>query len=77
MFRFEPWMFAAMEDEGIMDTRLGRINRVAKYLTEQNLDYIGMDEFRQACYALNLDHGYFDQEDLGKIEEKIRQLWER
>ena len=74
MFCFEPWMFAAMEDEGIMDTRLGRINRVAKYLTEQNLEYIGMDEFRQACYALNLDPDYFDQEDIEKIGQKIRSL---
>jgi hypothetical protein len=36
-----------------------------------------MDEFRQACYALNLDPAYFDQEDLGKIENRIRQLWEK
>jgi hypothetical protein len=75
MFRFEPWMFAAMEDEGIMDTRTGRINRVAKFLVEQGLAYIGMDEFRQACYALGLDPAYFDGEDLGKIEARIRYLW--
>lgn len=71
---FEPWMFAAMEDEGIMDTRTGRINRVAKFLAEQNLDSIGTEEFRDACYALNLDPYYFDREDLGKIENKIRDL---
>lgn len=71
---FEPWMFVAMEDEGILDTRTGRINRVARFLVEQELEQIGMEEFRQACYALNIDPGYFDQEDLGKIEYKIRQL---
>ena len=38
---FEPWMFAAMEDEGIMDTRTGRINKVAKFLAKQDLNIIG------------------------------------
>lgn len=71
---FEPWMFVAMEDEGILDTRTGRINRVARFLVEQELEQIGMEEFRQACDTLNIDPGYFDQEDLGKIEYKIRQL---
>ena len=75
--RFEPWMFVAMEDEGIMDTRTGRINRVAKFLVAQGLEQIGLEEFRQACYALDLDPGYFDQDDLKKIENKVRQLWER
>lgn len=74
---FEPWMFVAMEDEGILDTRTGRINRVARFLAEQELEQIGMEEFQQACYALHIDPGYFDQEDLGKIECKIRQLWGR
>ena len=41
---FEPWMFAAMEDEGIMDTRTGRINKIAKFLARQSLDYIGNAE---------------------------------
>ena len=75
--RFEPWMFVAMEDEGIMDTRTGRINRVAKFLVAQELEQIGIEEFRDACYALDLDPGYFDQDDLKKIENKVRQLWER
>ena len=74
---FEPWMFVAMEDEGILETRTGRINRVTRFLAEQKLEQIGMEEFRQACYALNIDPDYFDQEDLGKIECKIRQLWGR
>ena len=39
---FEPWMFAAMEDEGIMDTRTGRINKVAKFLARQKI-LIGRD----------------------------------
>ena len=72
MFRFEPWMFAAMEDEGIMDTRTGRINKVAKYLARQNLSYIGNGEFIQACHACGIDPYYFDQEDIDKIGRRIR-----
>ena len=45
---FEPWMFMAMEYEGILETRTGRINRVARFLAEQKLEQIGMEEFRQA-----------------------------
>lgn len=71
---FEPWMFVAMEDEGIMDTRTGRINKVAKFLARQNLNYIGNDEFIWACNAGGIDPYYFDQEDIEKIGQKIRSL---
>jgi len=71
---FEPWMFAAMEDEGRMDTRTGRINKVARFLAKQNLEYIGNAEFIQACHACGIDPYYFDQEDIQKIGEKIRNL---
>lgn len=71
---FEPWMFVAMEDEGIMDTRTGRINKIAKFLARQNLDYIGNVEFIQACHACGIDPYYFDQEDIEKIGQKIRSL---
>ena len=33
-FMFKPWMLAAMEDEGYMDTLDGLVNRVAKYLAK-------------------------------------------
>ena len=71
---FQPWMLAAMEDEGIMDTRTGRINKVAKFLARQNLNYIGNDEFIWACHACGIDPYYFDQEDIEKIGQKIRSL---
>ena len=71
---FEPWMFAAMEDEGIMDTRNGRINKIAKFLARQNLNYIGNDEFIWACNACGIDPYYFAQEDIEKIGQKIRSL---
>ena len=71
---FEPWMFAAMEDEGIMDTRTGRINKVAKFLANQDLDYIGNEEFISACNTCNVDLYSFDQEDIEKFGQKIRNL---
>ena len=67
-------MLAAMEDEGILDTRTGRINRVAKFLVDQHWNPIGMDEFHEACDALDLNPDYFDQEDLHAIERKIYRL---
>ena len=70
---FEPWMLAAMEDEGIIDTRTGRINKVAKFLAKQGLDYIGNEEFIDACHACGIDP-YFDQEDIQKIGKKIADL---
>ena len=41
---FEPWMLAAMEEEGYMDTSEGCINRVAKYLSQSSNDTIDEDE---------------------------------
>lgn len=71
---YEAWMLAAMEEYGHMDTRTGRINKVARFLVQQNLSYIGNEEFVQACYACNIDPNYFDQEDMEKIERKIYEL---
>ena len=48
---FKPWMLAAMEDEGYMDTSDGLINRVAKYLAKSSNDTIDTAEFRSACIA--------------------------
>lgn len=71
---FEPWMFAAMEDEGIIDTQTGRINKVAKFLARQNLDYIGNSEFIQACHSCGIDPYHFDKDDIQKIGQKIQNL---
>ena len=60
---FKPWMFAAMEDEGYMDTSDGLINRVAKYLAKSPNDTIDTEEFRSACIACNVDPDYFTQSD--------------
>jgi len=71
---FEPWMLAAMEDEGMIDTRTGRINKVAKFLAKQGLDHIGNEAFIGACHACGIDPYYFDQEDIQKIGKKIADL---
>ena len=47
----KPWMLAAMEEEGYMDTSDGLINRVAKYLAKSPNDTIDTAEFRSACIA--------------------------
>lgn len=73
--QFEPWMFAAMEEYGQMDTRTGRINKVARFLARENLEYIGNEEFIRACHACNVDPYGFDQEDIQKVERKLRELW--
>ena len=52
---FKPWVLAAMEDEGYMDTSDGLVNRVAKYLAKSPNDTIGTAEFRSACIACNVD----------------------
>ncbi len=68
---FEPWMLAAMEEEGYMHTSEGCINRVAKYLTNSPNDTIDTSEFRSACYACNVDPDSFTQSDLDKLQMKI------
>ena len=69
--RFEPWMLAAMEEEGYMDTSEGCINRVAKYLSKSPNDTIDTDEFRRACYACDVDTDSFTQSDLEKLQRKL------
>ena len=52
---FKPWMFAAMEEEGYMDTSDSLINRVAKYLAKSHNDTVNSSEFRGACVACGVD----------------------
>ena len=53
---FEPWMLAAMEDEGYMNTSHGLNMKVAKYLAENGSDDIRDDEFRDACVACGVHY---------------------
>ena len=72
---FEPWMLAAMEEEGYMDTSEGCINRVAKYLAKSPNDTINTAEFRRACYACDVDPDSFTQSDLEKLQRKLNKYW--
>ena len=74
MFEFEPWILAAMEDEGYTDTPEGNINRVAKYLANSPNDEIDTAEFRHACIACNVDPDSFTQRDLDKLQRKLNEL---
>ena len=64
---FKPWMLAAMEEEGIMDTNEGHIHRVAKYIKNSGYTNVGNDEFIEACRA-GVDPYSFDREDIREIE---------
>lgn len=68
---FEPWMLAAMEEVGYMDTKKGHINRVANYLSQSQNSEIGAEEFQQACQACHVAATSFTQEDMEKIAAKI------
>ena len=68
---FEPWMLAAMEEEGIMDTKEGHINRVAKYLKNTTTGDVSYSEFHSACKACNVNPDYFDQQDLDRLQDKL------
>ena len=71
---FEPWMLAAMEDEGYTDTSDGLINRVAKSLVASPNDTIETDEFRAACFNSGVDPDSFTQRDLDKLQRKLNRL---
>lgn len=71
---FKPWMLAAMEDEGYMDTSDGLVNRVAKYLANSPNDTIDTEEFRSACISCNVDPDSFTQSDLYKLQNKLNKL---
>lgn len=61
---FKPWMLAAMEDEGYMDTSDGRINLIANSPDDTA-------EFLSAYIACNVDPDSFTQSDLDKIQKKL------
>ena len=69
---YEPWMLAAMEEEGLTDTSEGCISRVAKELNESPEDEIGDGEFRRACLSCHVDPDSFTQEDLDRLQKKLR-----
>ena len=76
-WRFSPMGYkakhlAAMEERGYMDTSESLVNRVAQHLAKSPNDKIDTDEFRRACIACNVDPDSFTQEDLEKLQRKLR-----
>lgn len=71
---FEPWMLAAMEDEGYMDTSHGLNMRVAKYLAKNGSSDIGEDEFRDACLSCGVDPDSITSRDLDEIQDKLNRM---
>lgn len=71
---FEPWMLAAMEDEGYMDTSHGLNMRVAKHLAKNGSSDIGEDEFRDACLSCGVDPDSITSRDLDEIQDKLNRL---
>ena len=67
----KPWMWAAMEEEGILDTKEGLINRIVKYFEENNYIEIGEREFINACQACRVDPYEFDRHDISIIERRL------
>lgn len=72
--KFEPWMLAAMEEAGYMDTKEGQLNRLARYLAQQPEETVGNTEFLRACRACDVDVRDLDQEDLRRLQEKLDNL---
>ncbi len=71
---FEPWMLAAMEEEGYMDTSEGCVNRVAKQLAKSPNSTIDIDEFRSACHSCGVDPDSFTQSDIERLQKKLNRL---
>jgi len=71
---FEPWMLAAMEDAGYMDTSHGLNMKVAHYLAENGSDNIGNEEFADACIACGVDPDSITSSDLEDIQNKLNKL---
>lgn len=73
MFDFtDPGFLGFMESEGCMDTKEGKLCRIAKVLNESPNDVIDTDEFRAACAAAGVDPDSFTQDDLDRLQEKLK-----
>lgn len=69
---FEPWVLAAMEDHGYMDTRTGQINRMAIWLQEHMYGTeIDQPIFEAACHACGVDADTFTQADLERLLQRM------
>lgn len=71
---FEPWMLAAMEDEGYMDASHGLNMKIAKYLAKNGSNDIGDKEFTDACISCNVNPDSIKPSDLRDIQDILNKL---
>ena len=71
---YQPWMFAAMEEYGYMDTNEGLINRVAHYLAQETVGEIDQQTFEQACLSCDVDPRSFTDEDFAYLWKRLSQI---
>lgn len=71
---FEPWMLAAMEDNGYMTTSHGLNMKVAHYLAKNGSSDIDEDVFKSACATCGVDVDSITQSDLEDIQRKLDEL---
>lgn len=72
--KYEPWMLAAMEEAGYINTKEGQLNRLARYLAQQPEETVGNEEFLRACRACDVDYRDLDHQDLRRLQEKLDDL---
>ena len=68
----DPGFLGYMESEGCADTDEGLISRVAKVLNESPNEEIGTEEFRSACISAGVDPDSFTEEDLKRLQRKLK-----
>lgn len=71
---FLPWQLAVMEDYGLMTTKEGLINRVARYLADNAEGTVDESFFRDACFNCDVDPDCFTDYDLEKLQKKLDEL---
>ncbi len=67
-----PGFLGYMESEGCMDTDEGLISRIAKVLNNSPNDVIDTADFRSACISVGVDPDSFTQDDLERLQRKLR-----
>lgn len=67
-------MFAALEENGYMDTNTGLISRVAKHLANSPNETINTAEFWHACIACSVDPDSFTQSDLDELQSILNRI---
>lgn len=68
----DPMFMAFMEESGEVDTKEGRINRVALSLKKCRIQNIDTSTFERVCRECGIDPTSFTQKDIQRIEMKLK-----